>query len=451
MQDKFAKSKKTHETGYVSFTEEDLQQAKAENVVNDEAYGLLDAAMRTSSHLTEQDRNGDSVLIDDIYPCTAAECDEMDSLLNQAEKAAKDPNDPKLKAGLTELRAIVHWSRAKHWNFKWSLIGGCVLAILGMYWMYGDAKKDAARSNRMIEQIENWAEQDTTIAFEECPAYDLSLEYSTANACKKAKLSYIKHLIADRELDMKTCKSALAYNPDDESKVRYENTIKIDEAQIEEQRARYDEINEMNFSDFKDYVLEQDAATNEHVNSHSSTMYFWLIYVIILIPAYIYSSHQYGYNITRHRTENKVLGGIQKTLFGIASFFLGSGLAMALLPGYEVTTTYSDGSKETHKEDNVGNILILAIKAVMIFIGLLIFAITSVFIMTYVTVMALKRNHDWSKVAAATQQAVSKTTAAIKESGIADKASAAAKNAMDKASDMAKDAKGKIEDKIKKD
>ncbi|MCF0202905.1 MAG: hypothetical protein HUK08_06030, partial [Bacteroidaceae bacterium] len=391
------------------------------------------------------------VLIDDIYPCTAAECDEMDDLLNRAEKAANDPNDPKLKAGLTELRAIVHWSRAKHWTFKWSLIGGCILAILGMYWVYGDAKKDAARSNRMMEQIEHWTEQDTTIAFEKCPTEYLSSDYSSANLCKKVELSHIKNYIADIENAKKGRQAQADTCTDAKRKESFEEAVESNEAELEKQRALYDEINEMGFSDFQKHVLAENKGKSEHVNSHSTWMYFWLIYVIILIPAYIFYSHQYGYNITRHRTESRLLGGIQKTFFGIASFFLGSGLAMALLPDYEVTTTYSAGSKDTRREENTGNFIILAIKAVLIFIGLVIFAITSVFIMTYATVMAIKRNHDWKKVATVTHQAVNKTTAAIKESGIADKASGMAKSAMDKASDVAKDAKEKIEDKIKKD
>ena len=93
LKDRINKRQQTHEKGYVSFTEEDLNEAKVNNHANEEAYELLDAAMRTSSHLTEEDRNGDSVTIDDIYPCTEAECDEMDDLLNKAEAAAKDKND----------------------------------------------------------------------------------------------------------------------------------------------------------------------------------------------------------------------------------------------------------------------------------------------------------------------------------------------------------------------
>jgi hypothetical protein len=48
---KNAKVKNPHEQGYVSFTPEDLQNAAKENSANHEAYGLLDEAMTTSSHI----------------------------------------------------------------------------------------------------------------------------------------------------------------------------------------------------------------------------------------------------------------------------------------------------------------------------------------------------------------------------------------------------------------
>ena len=110
LKDHAIKNRKSHESGYVSFTEEDLEKARTINQENGPAYKLLDDAMRTSSHLTEQDRYGDSVCIDDIYPCTESECDEMDGLLNQAESAVRDKNDQFFAERLGELRDH-DWSR----------------------------------------------------------------------------------------------------------------------------------------------------------------------------------------------------------------------------------------------------------------------------------------------------------------------------------------------------
>ena len=51
----------------------------------------------------------------------------------------------------------------------------------------------------------------------------------------------------------------------------------------------------------------------------------------------------------------------------------------------------------------------MMLKTILLIVAVVIFCVVSVFIMTYVTVMALKRNHDWSKVAATTKTIASKT------------------------------------------
>lgn len=410
------KNKQSHEHGYVSFTEDDLERAKSMNQENAEAYSLLDAAMCTSSHLSAKDKEGNTINVDDIYPCTEAECDEMDNLLDKAEKVVCAKNDSFFQERLGELRDIVRWSRQKHWTFKWSLIGGCVLAIFGMMYLRSDAQDDVALNEKMIAQVEAWAAQDTTIAYDNCEGTYMSEVLTSANACKAAELSKIKSNVLSAESSLAYAKQYCDTASRSNSQLKfYEERIDKCEDQIKDQRKLYDKVNKMDFKEYKKHVLNRREDQASEASSHSAWMYFWLIYVIILIPAYIYYSHEYGYNITRHRAEAKALGCIQKVFFSIATFFLGSGLAMALLPDVEVTTHYSDGSSDTHTEGNSGNFVILALKAVMIFIGLLIFAVTSVFIMTYVTVMAIKRNYDWSKLAAATQQAVSKTSEAIKE------------------------------------
>ena len=139
LKDWFKKRRETHENGYVSFTQEDLKEGQATNPVNEEAYELLDAAMVTSSHIKVEDKDNQTVDVDDVYPCSAAECDEMDRLLDQAQAALKDPNDKFFQERYNELRDIVAWSRKKHWTFKWVLILGCMLSICIMFVLVGEA------------------------------------------------------------------------------------------------------------------------------------------------------------------------------------------------------------------------------------------------------------------------------------------------------------------------
>ena len=110
------------------------------------------------------------------------------------------------------------------------------------------------------------------------------------------------------------------------------------------------------------------------------------------------------------RTEAKALGCVQKIGFGLASFLLGAGLAMALLPDYKVTTYYSNGSSSTRTESDPGNIIILAMKFALMAAGVLVYCFISLLIMTYATVSAQKRMYDWGKLAK--QAAVAATAAA---------------------------------------
>ena len=135
LKDWFKKRRETRENGYVSFTQDDLKAGQEATPSNEKAYELLDAAMMTSSHITKEDENQQTVNIDDVYPCTEAECDEMDRLLDCAQAAVQDPNDEFFKERYEELREIVSWSRKKHWTFKWSLIAGCILSIFIMFYI----------------------------------------------------------------------------------------------------------------------------------------------------------------------------------------------------------------------------------------------------------------------------------------------------------------------------
>lgn len=415
LKDRMMKRQQTHEKGYVSFTEEDLNEAKTNNAANAEAYSLLDAAMRTSSNITEVDRHGDSVVIDDIYPVTEAECDEMDALLKKAEEAVVDHNDQFFIERHRELKYIVSWSRAKHWTFQWTLILGCVLSIFGMMHLRNKAEKNAAAREGELAMVQAWEKQDTTIAFDACPKDWIEIDRSTANHHKATTLQNVRHDIVNKEGLMAYHQSIVDTCTNAETVSANQRLIKEDKQKIEELTEQYNEINDMDFKAYQKYVVKDMKGDTRAAKKHAVWMWIFLVYVIILIPLYIYSSHQYGYNITRHREEANTLDGIQKVGFSIATFFLGAGLAMALLPDMEVTTQYSDGSSDTHTEGNTLNILIYALKAIMILIGLIIFAVVSVVIMTYVTVMAAKRDHDWSKVSAAAQTIAKKATDKVQE------------------------------------
>ena len=412
--------KETKENGYISFTEEDLREQAQNNQANAEAYELLDAAMTTSSHITQKDKEGNTVNIDDIYPCTLQECDEMDGLLDQAEAAVRDPNDKFFKERLGELRDIVDWSRKKHWTFKWPLIFGCIVSIFLLNWCKSDADDTAKRAEREYEMIDNWKEQDTTIQWNKCEAlpYNVNI-YQSANTYKNFKLASLKGYYNRVKNDAEVDEGRIAYAENKHDKDSIQKHMKGLQDRMAKYKSDYDEINALKFKELKKEALKQAEHYKDSANSDAKWITFYLIFCIILIPLYIWTSHQPGYYITLHRTEGKALGCIQKVGFSIAGFLLGSGLAMSLLPDYEVTTHYSDGSTSKHTEVNAGNYIILAIKFMMMAAGILMYCFISLVIMTYATFVALKRNYDWGKMAqqaaVAVSDTVQKTAAAVKE------------------------------------
>ena len=405
LKDKFKKRRESRENGYVSFDAEDLKQGAARNPQNEKAYELLDAAMTTSSNLTETDKHGNEVDIDDIYPCTEAECNEMDSLLRQADDALMNKNDDFYHERRNELQDIVDWSRKKHWTFKWSLIAGCVLSIFIMMYISADASGDKRTVQQKSEQVKSWIPMDTTIAFEQC-VVARPVAITNANQYKAAYLGYLKGAYLNEQQRIEELQACIDTASTKELKKEFETSKKYAQDRAKSHRDEYDKVNKMDFKQFKKMALKIEKRGLGAARAWAAFMWIVFVYVILLIPLYIHSSHQFGYNITRHRAEARMLDKIQKVGFGIASFLLGSSLALAFFPETEVTTHYSDGRKTTHTESNPLDIIILALKVVLLAVAAIVFCIVSVFIMSYVTIMAFKRDHDWSKVAAVTKKGV---------------------------------------------
>ena len=412
----FSKNKKqTKESGYVSFSEEDLRAGAQSNEANAEAYELLDAAMTTSSHITQKDKEGNTVNVDDIYPCSLEECDEMDALLDKAEEAAQDKRDEFFRERLAELREIVDWSRKKHWTFKWPLIFGCIVSIFLLNWCHSDAEDDLKRATRDYEMVDNWTEQDTTVAWNNCERGSFGIEYKSANAYKLSKLQNLKRNYESVSTTIDGLKGRQTYAENQHAKDSLQNVI---ESHVESQkkfRADYDAINQMKFKELKKEALKSTEGYMDSKASDSRWIMFYIIFCVVLIPLYIWTSYQPGYYVTRHRAEAKALGCIQKVGFSIASFLLGAGLAMALLPDYEVTTHYSDGSTSKHTESNSANFVILAFKFLLMAAGVIFYCFISLLIMTIATATALKRKYDWGKVASSAVAGVASAASAVSD------------------------------------
>ena len=432
LKDWFKKRRETRENGYVSFTQDDLKAGQEATPSNEKAYELLDAAMMTSSHITKEDENQQTVNIDDVYPCTEAECDEMDRLLDCAQAAVQDPNDEFFKERYEELREIVSWSRKKHWTFKWSLIAGCILSIFIMFYISGEVASDRQAIEAKVEGIKNWQKQDTTIAFADCRTDSLVYTLANANGHKAYKLGHIKKNYENALENIEDYKHRADTAQDRERKKGYKKQIKYYEDKAEAYLEQYEDINDMGFKKYRKTVVKSYKDDLRAARWLDRIVWLICIYVLLLTPFYIYSSHQYGYYITRYRAERARLDKFQKIGFAFASFLLGASVALQFFPETKVTTIYSSGRTETHTESNPLDIVIIILKLVLLAAAACVFSFVCIYIMSHVTITSFKRNHDWSKVATATAALTSKATEVASKAGeVAMKAASKAVEVVD--------------------
>lgn len=403
---KAPKGKKAYQQGYISFTPEDLQEHAKSDPANSEAYGLLDKAMTTSSHITVEDKsrfeNGGTVDIDDVYPVSLEETLEMEQLLDEAERRAGNPDEPFFRERLDELRGIIGWSKERHWNFSWLIILGVCITVCYFFYRAGDAHSKASSVEYEVEMVKSWEKNDTTLVLAD-------LKDGNGNS---GNMSLSGGANQFKALMLQSVAETYYYSMDKEA----EYTAKADTATIKTQKEEYlakaedykkrsdealekfNKINGMKFKEFRKMVLSQIKGDLFFANLSKRFAWGIFFFFFLLIPLYIYADRPYGWMESRHRTEAKVLGGIRKWAFAIAGVLAGSALAMNYAPDTVVKTKWSDGSTSTHTESNPLNILILGMKICMYIAAVIILAVVSTVIMIYSTVQGLRRNYDWTPV-----------------------------------------------------
>ena len=62
-------------------------------MLNADALGYLDEAMFTSSLISKKERETKETDWENVYPCTKAETEQMEQLLQKANAVADNPND----------------------------------------------------------------------------------------------------------------------------------------------------------------------------------------------------------------------------------------------------------------------------------------------------------------------------------------------------------------------
>ncbi len=390
----------TREQGYVSFDPEEVKERANNENTNSEAYGYLDDAMFTSSHIKVRDKERGVVDVDDIYPITREEAEEMDRHLDKAQAALKDPSDGFFHERYNELRDIVAWSLQRHWTFSWKMIAAVVVSLFVFKACSESDQAEANKHKASIESIEAWEETDTTIAIESITPEMAAQMYHYSNYGNYASAKVFKmyqlgeqasfyhnsqKYVEEYTAKIDTCKS-------EELIEAFKKNIQDNRGHMEEALAKYNEINEAAFEDIQKMAIEEVESNLDEAQGSANKMMFWYIFFIVMIPLYIIAERPYGYTITRYRTEAKVLTGIRRytKILSAGLFAAGAGLHFT-----DIVTKWSDGS--TTREDNGLGPAILVLKIALFVGAVAVLCLISCVLLTYSTFTGLYRNYPWSE------------------------------------------------------
>lgn len=377
----------------------DEQQQK-----NYDAWGYLDQALFTSSHVKAKDIKMGSTDWDNVYPTSPEEIDRMEDLIQQAQTSADDPNDEQFNERIRDLKEVVHYSRKRHRTWKLALIAGSILGAC-IFWYFSNQDQESAQNRQKdVKIVELWQKADTTIAYQKMDTvlWERNLNYNErlngANAYKAYYLTDYNQRAESSRLNSAKYKQQADTASTDERKKAYLKSSEKEQEDYEKYKKRFEELAAKDFKAVKELALKDTQGAVDSMKSSSNTKRAWMIYLIILIPLYIISGYPRGYILSRHRRQASLMRGLQKWGFRLAAFFFGVGLAMQLLPDDIVKYRYSNGYTETRREVNPANFIYIVMKIGLMVVGVFIFCFISVFIMTIETVTGLIRNFNWQEI-----------------------------------------------------
>lgn len=377
----------------------DEQQQK-----NYDAWGYLDQALFTSSHVKAKDIKMGSTDWDNVYPTSPEEIDRMEDLIQQAQASADDPNYEQFNERIRDLKEVVHYSRKRHRTWKLALIAGSILGAC-IFWYFSNLDQESVQNRQKdVKIVELWQKADTTIAYQKMDTvlWERNLNYNErlngANAYKAYYLTDYNQRAESSRLNSAKYKQQADTASTDERKKAYLKSSEKEQEDYEKYKKRFEELAAKDFKAVKELALKDTQGAVDSMKSSSNTKRAWMIYLIILIPLYIISGYPRGYILSRHRRQASLMRGLQKWGFRLAAFFFGVGLAMQLLPDDIVKYRYSNGYTETRREVNPANFIYIVMKIGLMVVGVFIFCFISVFIMTIETVTGLIRNFNWQEI-----------------------------------------------------
>ena len=395
--------------GYLSFDIVEVKQLSESDSPNAEAYGYLYQAVTTQA--------GTDKGIDDIYPETALETEQMRALVDKARKARVDMSDQYLKICLDELDEILDWSSTRHWNFQWQVILGVILTVAFLSWRVDQKQESVENRQENVAAVEGWEETDTVLNWDTTPD-DL---YSPAGFVKYANLSAKNYKLLSLYEQKSSYASAMEAADEYAAKadtaqsrdVRKSLEERRDEslAHAKECRKEFDRINKMDFKDIKKMALDEYGSWVKSAKAEKRAVRAWNIFFIILIPVYIFAERPYGYTITRTRAESSTLKGISKFTYAMSAMMMGSAASIGWI---RTVTKYSDGRTESSYDAGT-NAPVMIMKAGLYIAAFALICVVSCILMLYMTIQGLRRNYNWAPLMAKAKVAASSAASKVKK------------------------------------
>lgn len=319
-----------------------------------------------------------------MYPTNKADTDRMADLLKQAHEALEDRSDVGFNDRYTQLNDIVQWSYAKHKTWRVSLIIGVLLFAFLLMFFRSSNQDDVKDLQVRLANIEAWTPEDTTISWEKSrTSINYKTIYKSANNWKAARLAEYKSKVIEFEKNVKTYQHQADTSTTDKGKKYY---LEYKDKYIKYGKENREKFDELAPKDFKQVQKAAIAECKKNISSTDSSTAFtvFIIFVFILLGLYVWTGNPYGYQLTKSRTRDKILGWVRSIGFWCAKFFFGAGLAAKFFADHYVVE-YSSGRKEVQTDTgSMGANLVF--KGGLMAVGALIFMSVSLFIVFVETV-----------------------------------------------------------------
>lgn len=384
----------SHAVGYTSITEEDLQQLSNTQSPNKKAYSKMLEAVRVA--LTNNEQTSDQDI--DPYPVTAEATQEMDQLLDEAEKEVKDPEEAFYQKILKELRGIVGWSAHKHFHFSWPVIVGALITIVGAVWFYYHNSNSYLSARGEYNCVKAWSTDPDAPGIDVDKVSDGRITpswggYSSPADYKDFWLSIYrdKYDKAKETYEKYTAKLEKATKRKEKEDAKY--WINSAEEKMDKYGPLVSELSSADTKGVKKFALKQTKANMRKERPMYAFAVFLLLYSILIFPLYIISSYGYGYTISRFRWQDKLLNDIRSMVSEFAADLTGEANAIKYFPDKKVIYHYSDGSTKVKREADERNTGRRMGAAIIYIIAILAVTLTSMFIMAYSTFVGFKRNY----------------------------------------------------------